>query len=156
MALRLTTGLVTELMGDGTGDALKALLADGIMDIYSGSQPATADADEGSGTKLVSITLDSGDFTGGAPTNGLEFDAAVAGVLSKAAAETWSGIGLAVGTARWFRFYDNAYTTGVSTTAVRFDGNVSTTSSQLVLSSTAIQVSLPIAVTTFKLTLPKS
>jgi hypothetical protein len=155
MALRLTTGLVTALMGDGSGDSLKALLRDGTMDIYSGSQPATADAAE-TGIKLVSITLDSGAFTGGVATNGLEFDAAVEGELSKAAAEIWSGLGLAVGTAGWFRFYDNAYTTGVSTTAVRFDGNVSTAGSQLVLSSTAIKVGLPISIPTFTLTLPKA
>ncbi len=155
MATRLSTGLVTGLMGDGTGNSLKALLADGVMDLYTGSQPATGDAAE-TGTKLISITLDSGAFVGGAPTNGLEFDAAVAGVLSKAAAETWSGVGLAIGTANWFRFYDNAYTTGVSSAAVRFDGSVSTAGSQLVLSSTAIIVSLPVVVVTFALTQPKS
>jgi len=155
MAVRLSTGLVTELMGDGTGNSFKALFIDSVMDIYSGNQPAAADAAE-SGTKLVSITLSAGAFVGGAPTNGLEFDAAVAGVLGKAAAETWSGIGLAIGTAGWFRFYDNAYTTGASTTAVRFDGNISTASSQLVLSSTAIKVSLPVSITTFALTQPMS
>jgi len=155
MALRLSTGLVTELMGDGSGNSLKELLANGVMDIYSGSQPSTADAAE-SGIKLASITLASGDFTGGVATNGLEFDAAVDGELSKAAAEVWSGIGLAVGTAGWFRFYANDYTLGASTLTVRFDGNVSTAGSQLVLSATAVKVALPITIDTFTLTLPKS
>jgi len=156
MALRLSTGLVTELMGDGTDDnSLRELLKDGVLDIYSGSQPSNADATE-TGVKLVSITESSGAFVGGAPGNGLEFDAAVDGELSKAVAETWSGNGIAIGTAGWFRFYNNAYILGESTVAIRFDGNVSTAGSQLILSSTAIQVSLPITIDTFTLTQPKS
>jgi len=156
MTLRLSTGLVTELMGDGSGDnSLRELLKDGVLDIYSGSQPASAD-DAETGVKLASITESSGAFIGGAATNGLEFDAAADGELTKAAAETWSGLGLAIGTAGWFRFYNNAYTLGASTEAIRFDGNVSTASSQLVLSSTSIKVSLPITIDTFTLTLPKS
>ena len=153
MALRLSTGLRTELMGDGSGDSLKALLANGVMELRTGSQPATADLAE-TGTLLVRITESSGAFTGGVATNGLEFDAAVAGVLSKAAAETWSGLGLAIGVIGWFRYHGNAYTLGESATAVRFDGTVATAGSQLVLSSTSVVVDIPISITTFSITQP--
>ena len=155
MALRLSTGLRNNLLGDGTGNSFKALFLNGVLEIYSGNQPSDPDAIE-SGTKLVRITVDGGAFTPGAATNGLEFDAATAGAISKAAAEAWQGAGLAVGTAGWYRFYTNAYTTGASTTAIRFDGNVATAGSQLDLSSTAIKVSLPITIDTFKVTLPAS
>ena len=98
----------------------------GVLAIYSGTQPASAD-DAETGTLLCLITNDSGAFTPGQPTNGLNFGAPVNGQIDKAAGETWSGTVLADGVAGWFRFYDNSYTTGASTTAKRFDGAIADT-----------------------------
>ena len=75
--------------------AVKTAYANGVLAIYGGaSQPADANDTE-AGTLLALVTVASGAFTPGVSTNGLNFDAPSSGVFSKAAAETWSGIGLA-------------------------------------------------------------
>lgn len=132
--------------------AFRDIFANGILEIYSGSQPADADTTE-SGTKLLRITATSAAVTPGVATNGLTFDAPSAGVLSKAAAQTWSGVALATGTAGWFRFYTNMYHTGGGTTKVRFDGSISTSGAQLNLSSVSIVEGATTTIDTFTVTL---
>ena len=93
--------------------------------------------------------------------NGLNFDAPSAGVLSKAAAETWSGIGLAAAgtgtTATYFRFYDNNYDTGASPTGLRFDGAVGTSSlSELQMTVTTIVEGAPVVINSFTYTPPRA
>lgn len=141
--------------------AVRTAYANGVLALYSGTQPADCNDTEGAGSLLALITLNSGAFTGGVATNGLNFDAPVAGVLSKAAAETWSGDGLAAagaGTvATWFRFYANAYVTGASTSAVRFDGAISTAASaELQLTVTTIVSGVPVIINTFTYTPPRA
>lgn len=156
MAERLSTGDVQAVC-----TALRTAYANGVIGIFGGAaQPATADAAE-TGTLLALITLASGAFVGGVATNGINFDAPVDGVLSKAAAETWSGNGLAAAgtgtTATYFRFYDNTYTTGISTTAKRFDGAISTSpTAELQLSVTTIVEGAPILINSFTRTPAKS
>jgi hypothetical protein len=136
--------------------ALRTAYTNGILCLFNGTQPADVNDTEGAGTLLARITLNSGAFTAGNATNGINFDAPSAGVLSKAVAEVWSGLGLANGTATWFRFYANAYTTGASTTAVRFDGAISTSASaELQLTVTAIVTGVPVVIDTFTLTPPR-
>jgi len=123
----------------------------GVMCIYTGSQPATADLAP-TGTLLLLITKASGAFTKGTTTNGLEFDAPVAGVLGKKDADTWSGVGLASGTAGWFRFYANDY--NVAAGALCFDGSVGTSGAQLNLSSTSIVLDATTTIDEFEVTVP--
>lgn len=129
MAERLSTGFVNAVNATGS---VKSVMADGVIYIYSGTQPATADAVE-SGTLLMVITVNAGAFTPGSATNGLEMGTSTDGVLSKAAGETWKGVGLAAAgtgtTAGWYRWYSNARTQGASTSAIRVDGAIGTTSS---------------------------
>jgi len=120
--------LTTEAAGDQViiasstgGGSMDELLRNGVIEVYTGTQPATADLAE-SGTKLLRITIASGAFVSGTATNGLNLATAASGVSSKESAEVWSGVGLAAGTAGWFRYYSNSYETGASTTAIRFDG----------------------------------
>ena len=61
MPLRFSSGGVDALQEDG---CLKEIFYDGIIDIYSGSQPASAD-DAVTGTHLARITLAGGAFTAG-------------------------------------------------------------------------------------------
>jgi hypothetical protein len=143
------------ILADATGGSLSDLFRNCVIDVYSGSQPADADTAE-SGTKLVTITLSSGAFSGGAAANGLNFGEVASGVLTKQSDETWSGEGLANGTAGWFRVYDNNYTTGASTTAIRLDGSVSTSGSQFNMSNTAISIGGTTTIDTVQLTLPAS
>lgn len=142
----------TKLVSNNTG-SFQVLFLDGVLEIYSGSQPASAD-DAEVGTKLLRITVGSGAFTPGSPTNGLEFDPVLDGVLSKASDEIWSGVGLVAGSAGWFRFYSNNYDSMNDGTAVRFDGSVGTSNAQLNLSSVAIAVSATTTIDKFQITMP--
>lgn len=116
---RLSTGFV-----NGQAAEFVETFKNGVLAIYSGTQPASADEAE-TGTLLCLITKDGGAFTPGQPDNGLNFGTPSGGAVDKDAAEMWSGKALVDGTAGWFRFYDNNYVTGASTTARRFDGAIS-------------------------------
>lgn len=152
MALRLSTGLRNALLGT---DSFKEIMADGVIRIFPGVQPTSADDAEGA-THLVEITLASAAFTPGAPEGGLEFGDAAAGVLPKKTGEVWSGVATATGSAGWFRFYPNARPTGASGSAARFDGSVATSGAQLNMSSTAITSGATTTIDSFSMTLPAS
>lgn len=151
MAIRLSTALRTNLAGT-TGFA--ATFANGIIEIYSGSQPTTSDAAV-TGTLLGTVTLNSGAFTPGSPTNGLTFAAAAAGAVSKSG--VWSFNGVADGTAGWFRLKGNAADTGVlSTTLPRLDGSIAVSGADMNLSNIAITIGAPTTVDSFVWTQPAS
>jgi len=148
--LRFSTGLRDGIL-NATG--IKEAMAAGVLRLYSGSQPASADSAI-SGTLLAEITVGGGAFAHGTATNGLDFDAPVAGILSKAAAETWRGDGLADGVAGWFRFCANPVDTGgSSTTLARIDGSVGRSAADLNLSNTSIVTGVPTTVDVFQITM---
>ena len=153
MSIKLSTGLRNAMMKD---KGFVEALVNGVIDIYSGAQPASADAAE-TGTKLLRITLNNAAFVAGQAANGLEFETTPAnGIAVKAIAEVWSGLGLADGQAGWYRHYDNAATTGQSTSAVRLDGACATSGSQLNMSSTTVVTSAPITIDSCAYTFPAS
>jgi len=104
---------------NAAADAVTALLNSGYIDIYDGTQPATADTAITTQTKLARLTF-------GNPA----FGSAVAGV-STANAITSDTAADATGTASWFR----ACKTNGSAV---FDGSVGTASANLILSTTSI------------------
>jgi len=154
MAERLSTGLRNEVL-KSTGKSLADALANGIIRIYSGVQPTDADSAE-TGTLLATITLDSGAFTPGSPTNGINLDVATDGIVSKAVAETWSGLAIADGIAGWFRHYDNNVNTGDSTTAIRYDGAVATSGAEIAMANTRLVTGGTITIDSYGVTLPAS
>jgi hypothetical protein len=156
MAIRLSTHLANDMLG--TQD-MQTALAGGFIAIYSGAQPASPD-DPASGTLLAVIYSD-----GATASTGLTFDAPVDNVLSKAAAETWSGVATNNGTAGWFRFYQlvtNAATSltegtdddSVSKSNARLDGSVATSGGDLNISSTTITSGATQTVSSFSITQP--
>jgi hypothetical protein len=145
MALRLSTGVRTGL---ASTQGLKEILDGGILEIYTGGQPTSADYAE-TGTKLVRITVGSGDVT----TAGLTFGTAAAGVLPKSA-DVWSGLILAAGVGGWFRLYGTAGTTGSSASEKRIDGNVGVSGSDLVLSNSSLTKDATVTIDSFSLTVP--
>lgn len=150
MAIRFSTGLKNAMLGD-TG--LKSALADGVIHIYSGAQPSSAN-DAATGTLLGTVTVDAGAFTPGVATNGLEFEAASGGSISKAAAENWQFSGITNGTAGWFRFVGNAVDSGAqSTTLPRIDGSIARTGGDMTLSSTTITAGAPNTIDVFQLSM---
>lgn len=149
MTVRLSTGLRTNLVGT-TGFA--ATFEGGIIEIYSGAQPANADAAV-IGTLLGTVTLGSGAFTPGSPTNGLTFGAPAAGAVGKTGA--WSFNGIAAGTAGWFRLKANGVDAGgISTTLPRLDGSIATSGADLNLSNITVAIGAPNTIDSFTWTQP--
>lgn len=159
--IEVATGLLTaDEAGESVtlvairGGAFRDIFKNAVLEIYSGTQPANADAAE-TGTKLLRITVGSGAFVAGAPGNGLQFGAPSAGVIAKNS-DVWSGVGLADGTAGWWRLYDNAYNTGSSSTAIRMDGNCATSGGDLNMASLAVTTSATTTIDSFSITQPAS
>lgn len=149
MTIRFSTGLRNNLCG-ALGFA--ASFEKGVIEIRTGSQPSSADA-AATGTLLGTMTLASGAFTPGSPTNGLTFDTPSGGSVSKTG--TWSFVGIAAGTAGWFRFKANAADAGgVSTTAVRMDGTCGTSGADLNISNINVAVGAPNTCDVFVYTQP--
>ena len=156
MAVRLSTGAVNALAGGGAGDgSFKDVFANAVIAVYTGTQPANADTAE-SGTLLGLITVEGGAFTGGVATNGLNWDAAVAGVCGKPSATEWAIIPDASGTAGWARLYANDMTTGASTTAARIDMACGVGAGELRFSTTALTVDVKSVVNTLNITVPQT
>ena len=151
MSLNFSTGLRTGML-NSTG--VKEAFTNGIIYLYSGVQPVTADAAI-TGTLLGKVTVDAGAFAFGAATNGLNFDTAVAGVLAKAVAENWQCVCTAAGTIGWFRMMGNATDAlGVSTTLARIDGDAAVSGADLNIPTLAVIIGTPITIDVFTFDLP--
>ncbi len=165
----LTIDSDTDLADDAAGESvtitaaqsisIKQIFMDGILVFYSGVQPTDPD-DQANGVKLLEVTVSSGAFTAGDPTNGLDFDAVASGVLSKSTSQTWSGSGIATGDAQSARFYSNLYRSGdVNLTYVNsyahFDLSVGTAGADINLGTTRIQSGATTTIDTFSITIPE-
>lgn len=151
MAFRISTGTRQQLLGTSS---FKALFDGGVMDLFTGSQPTTADAVE-TGTKLVRISSTSGVGL----NDGLRFGTALAGDLSNTT-PAWQGTVVAAGVAGWFRFYGTGATSGVmgssgtNGTGIRVDGNVGLSGADLVLTHTNLALDSTLTVGTGTVTVP--
>lgn len=137
------------------GGSLKDVMRDGVLRIYSGSQPSSPD-NAVAGTLLLEISVNAGAFVAGAFDNGLEFGDAADGAIAKATGETWQDAGLAGGTAGWFRFVANPADDGSASTSLpRIDGSVGTSGADLNLSTVAIVAGSTYTIDSFSLSLPE-
>lgn len=151
MTIRASTGLKNAMLGTV---GLQTAMQDGVIRVYSGSQPASADAAV-TGTLLMEITLNGGAFAHGSPTNGLEWDTPVNGTISKPVADTWQGAGITNGVAGWARFCANPLDDGSSSSALaRIDMSVGKGTGDLQLSNVNVVISAPITVDVATLRLP--
>lgn len=149
MAFRLSTGLREGLLGTW---GFKEIMNNGWLDIFTGSQPASADFTE-TGTKLIRISSTSGVGV----ADGCKFGTAGTGVLPIAASPAWTGVVQVAGVAGWFRFYGSSGTgglTGTSGTAIRFDGNVGVSGADLVLSHTNLTLGSTLTINAANITQP--
>lgn len=114
MAIKSSTGLRNALLSGGN---LATVMAGGLIKIYSGAAPATADAAT-TGTLLCVVS-------DGSSGDGINFSSpAAGGVLPKSATELWSGVNTAAGVAGYYRHVAAADTGGVSDTEPRLQGVV--------------------------------
>ena len=151
MATRANVGFAT-----AQADAFRARYANCVIAVYSGSQPTTAALAEtvNGGVLLGYITESGGTFVSGSPDNGLNFDAAVDGVVSKAAAETWVLTPVASGTPGYARCYVNTVVTGANEDADRFDMSCGVGVGQLRFAYSTVQAGVAVPVNTFTATFP--
>lgn len=158
--------LTTEALGDqvilvvSKGGCFAEVFKNAVLDLYSGSRPASADLIE-TGTKLVRITKGGGTFVAGSPDNGINFgESASLGVINLAtdpdtgADQILSGTGLVSGTALFGRLRANTAVEGASTTEIRMDGRVATSGVEINMSAgTGITVSVDADVTSVSISL---
>lgn len=150
MALRFSTALRNATIGTV---GMAGALSTGVIEIYTGAQPATAN-DPVSGTLLGTVTTNGAAFTPGSATNGLTFATAADGAVAKEASN-WQFTGLATGSAGWFRFKGNAVDAGgSSTTAIRLDGSIATSGGDMTIGNINVTVGAPNTVDQFVLTYP--
>lgn len=124
----------TNTAANAACDAMAALANSGLLRIYDGSQPATADTAIGAQVLLAELTM-----------NATAFGSAAAGVAT-ANAITSDASANATGTASWFRLVQSNGTTVIC------DGTVGTSGADLNLNSVAISSGAAVAVTSFTLT----
>lgn len=153
-------------MATYSSTALRALMLDkfiaafryGCIEVYSGAQPASADAAV-TGTLLGRVTLGGGSWSEGSSTNGLQFERD--GIyVGKPTAAHWVLTGIAGGTAGWFRLRANTPDAGAASESLyRVDGAIgldgATGDYQLWLPSTlTISASTSVVITSFRYALP--
>lgn len=126
MSAKLSTGLRNHVMATGS---LKAGLDGGVIYIYSGTPPATADDALVGNTLLCTIS------NNGAGT-GITLDTTpVGGTLPKNPAEVWKGTVGATGAATFYRFAALLDDGLLSTVEKRLQGTVGTVNADLIFSN---------------------
>lgn len=128
--LRFSTGLRDYVLGTGS---FKGALASCFIDVYSGAQPASADAAP-TGTKLGTYSVNHDGVTGGT------WGTPSAGVMDKATAETWQMVGAVAGSAGWFRFRLAGDLGTTNTTDIRMDGAIASSGADMDRSDTSVVV----------------
>lgn len=89
--------------------------------------------------------------------NGLNWDVPVGGVITKLPSQTWQGTVAASGVAGWFRMRRGGDSgAGASTTAIRYDGAISTSGAEMNLGSLSLTAAAPFILTTAAFTVPTS
>ena len=128
MTYKVSTGLRNQMLVSGS---LRAALLNGKIRVFTGSEPASADAAE-TGTLLCVIDKD------GAGAGFSMDTTAVDGIVAKVVADVLKGTNLATGVAGYYRHVGSADTGAVSTTEPRIQGRVSTSGAEMNLGSTAL------------------
>lgn len=145
MTIKASTGLRNTVMVDSS---LRDALANGFIEIYDGTEPATADAALGGATLLCTISVNS---TG----TGVSLDTvATDGVATKPTGVVWSGVNAATGTARFYRHVAPGDDGTLSTTQVRVQGRIATAGADMNFTSTALVSGATQTVDFYTLALP--
>ena len=145
MAFQVSTGLRNSMLDT---ESYKTSMDLGFLRIYAGTVPADADAALDTATLLCELTVD------GLGT-GLTWEAAaISGVISKAAAETWQGQNVASGTASFFRFVQPTDDGLADPAQLRVQGTVGLVGAELNLSSITLTIAAVQTVNHFNVALP--
>ena len=144
MALKLSTGLRNAMLDSSN---LRTLLNGGLINVYDGTVPSTADAALSGNTLLCTFSLNS---TGA----GINFDtAAVGDTLSKAPAEVWAGNPAATGTGTFYRHVAVGDDGTLSTTQARIQGELGA-GNEMLLATNVFTVGVNRVLDAYSITFP--
>lgn len=144
MALKLSTGLRNAMLDSSN---LRTTMNGGLIKVYDGTVPATADAALSGNTLLCTFSLNS---TGA----GINFDtAAVDDTLSKAPAEVWAGNPAATGTGTFYRHVAVGDDGTLSTTQARIQGELGA-GNEMLLATNVFTVGVNRALDAYSITFP--
>lgn len=129
---------MSDVAVNAEADALAALAISGLIRIYDGTQPASADVTVSGQTLLAELTF-------GSPA----FGTSVSGVLT-AEAIAMDSAAEASGDASWFRVVQ------AGTGFALWDGSVGTSGCDMNLNSITVTSGLPVSISSFVHTVPKS
>lgn len=147
MTIKASTGLRNKLLDT---NPFKTIFNLGFLNIYSGPEPATADAALIGGTHTLLCAISNNNTV-----TGITFAAtASAGAITKNLSETWSKAAVASGTASFFRLVAPGDTGASSTTEPRLQGSVGTSGADLNLTTVTLTSSTVYTVDSFSVTLP--
>lgn len=118
MAVNCSTGFRAAILGP---TAFESIFNGGCIEVYSGAQPAHADMAP-TGVLLGRITS-GGAWSEGSSTNGLLYQR-TGHRVTNSAAQLWALLGVASGTAGWFRMRAISDPGADSLTARRIDGAI--------------------------------
>ena len=144
MALKLSTGLRNAMLDSSN---LRTTINGGLIKVYDGTVPATADAALSGNTLLCTFSLNS---TGA----GINFDtAAVGDTLSKAPAEVWAGNPAATGTGTFYRHVAVGDDGTLSTTQARIQGELGA-GNEMLLATNVFTVGVNRVLDAYSITFP--
>jgi len=142
---KFSTGLRNTMLDS---QSLKSVMDGGLLHIYSGTAPATADDSVGSATPILTISVDG---TGG----GLHFSStAENGAIGKDTAEVWKGTIQATDTATWFRLVASGDTGGSSGTEARIQGSIGVAGADMLMANTTLTASEEFTLNYFTVVMP--
>lgn len=146
MSLKLSTGLRNAMLDTAP---FRTAMGSCTLKIYSGAEPATADAALSGNTLLCEA------FVGNDGSTALTFNAAAAsGVIEKETTEVWEGTNAASGTASFYRLELSGDSGALSTTDKRVQGSIATSGAELNLSSVALVLSATQTIDFYSIALP--
>jgi hypothetical protein len=140
---------VAQMLDDVKGIQAVATGVGGVLWVFSDIAGVPFTCANGGGTGAVTV----GGNMAEATLNTLKFLYGVAGIISKNT-DVWSGVAGNTGTAGYFRLVTNLDTNADSTTEIRLQGSVSTSGSELNMSSINITSGATQTIDTFTIELP--
>lgn len=141
---KFSTGLRNEMLAGGS---FKSIMDGGILAIFEGAPPASAD-EAVPGPPILVLTADG---VGGA----LHFAAAAEnGAIGKDSSELWKGTITTTGQASWFRYMAPSDTGGQSLTEPRIQGTIGVAGTDMLMANTTLTATEEFTLNYFTVVLP--
>ena len=142
---KFSTGLRNAML---TGQSFKVIMDGGLLDIYAGTPPDTADDSVAGAMPILTLSVNG---TGG----GLHFAmTAENGALGKDTSELWKGVVQATDTATWFRFVTSGDTGAQSDVEPRIQGTIGVAGTDMLMANTTLTATEEFTLNYFTVVLP--